>query len=987
MDKEKAKQQIRDLVKEFSECTKEELNKKSENQIKSEFIDPLFEALGWNMRKDAEREERVLKGRADYILKLGNQEVLVIEAKRTNVNLTEEEGRQAVSYAYHRKIKFAVLTSFKQVRIYHALSNIKNIDKNLLKDIKGYLWIDFENFESQFDRLWILSKESFEKEEINKLLSAKDEKLNKSVDESILYDLLQFRDWLSKDLKKLRMQLSDEQIDETVQVLINRLIFMRSVEDRGLEKKDFLLDIVKDFQDGRNTKRIWENILVEFRRFDKEYNSKLFSEETLSKDIFFDDTTIIKVIKGLYYGTEYQQERYMFDLIPGDLFGSIYEQYLGTILAGTEKRVKLDSSSGKRKKMGIYYTPSYIVNYIVRNTVGEYIQNKSIDEILQIKVVDPACGSGSFLTRAFQEICETIRYRLNKGEEGSKILFKKPKEVLEELNFGQKIEVLRNCIYGVDLDEKAIELARLNLMLKTLEGAGPEIKKRSLPYLTNLKCGNSLIDDSNVAGDRAFNWHAQFKDVFAQGGFDVVVGNPPYIRIQTLDKIDIDYFGEKYVSAIGNYDIYSLFIEKGINLIKEFGKLGFILPNKFFISNYGKPLRDFIIKNEVLKEIVNFKDNQLFEGASTYTCLLFLEKSKNNNIKYSEMNKINNITEYLEKIPLTSSFDNNDLKIGIVQYESIKNNVWNFNIGSNQKVFDKLAKIKININHVKENFFQGVATSADSVYLVKLVQDLGDNLKIRSEETGKEHIIEKKFTRRLVKGKDINRYYINYADRILILPYLKKERGYEVLTEEELKKYKGLFSYFKELELTIKDREHKKLAKSKSWFALTYPRSINLYDSPKILTPNSAFHSSFYFDENEHYYMTCGVAGGFALILKKNCFLDPKYLVGILNSKLMEFFNKNTGTSLQGGYYSYDPKIIGRYPLILSDKDQQKKIISLVSQMLELQKKYHDEKISGNEKERIKQQVGNVDYEINQEVYMLYAITEEEKKVIEESLK
>ncbi len=150
--KEEAKQEVRKLMETFSNIPSEELNKKSEADIKSKFIEPLFEALGWK-KDDMELEARVLKGRADYILRIGNQEVLVIEAKKTSVNLTEDEGRQAVSYAYHRKIKFAVLTNFKEIRVYHALSNIKTINKNLLKDRSGYLSIKYDEFEKQFERL------------------------------------------------------------------------------------------------------------------------------------------------------------------------------------------------------------------------------------------------------------------------------------------------------------------------------------------------------------------------------------------------------------------------------------------------------------------------------------------------------------------------------------------------------------------------------------------------------------------------------------------------------------------------------------------------------------------------------------------------------------------------------------------------------------------------------------------------------------------
>src|SRR3990167_4201220 len=193
-------EKIKELVERFSQASKNKdfINEQIEEWVKWNYLEPLFEALGWN-RSDIVKEQRILKGRADYILKVGNEEVLVVEAKRVGVNLTEDEGRQAVSYAYHRKIKFAVLTNFKEVRVYHALSNIKNIDKNILKFEDDALFrLSFDQFLENKEKLQLLSKESFEKQEINKLLSKKDEKTAKPIDQSILHDLLQIRELLSK---------------------------------------------------------------------------------------------------------------------------------------------------------------------------------------------------------------------------------------------------------------------------------------------------------------------------------------------------------------------------------------------------------------------------------------------------------------------------------------------------------------------------------------------------------------------------------------------------------------------------------------------------------------------------------------------------------------------------------------------------------------------------------------------------------------------
>jgi predicted type IV restriction endonuclease len=446
LNKEEVKSKLKELVDRFASASKNKdyVNGQNEEWVKWNYIEPLLEMLGWK-KQDIEKEARILKGRADYILKVGNEELAVVEAKKVGTTLTEDEGRQAVSYAYHRNIKFAILTNFKEIRVYHALTNIKTIDKNLLKLKEGsYFRLNFDQFLDRLDELLLLSKDSFENKEINKLLSKKDERLAKPIDKSILEDLLQFREWLSKDLKKVRTQLTEPDIDEIVQILIDRLIFMRSVEDRGLEPKNFLLGMVGDFQAGRTDKRLWELLKQQFKIFNKQYDSKLFEEGLLEKEGFFDEQTLTKVIKGLYFGTVDFQQRYQFDEIPGDLLGNIYEQYLGTILQGTEKRVKLEEKSGKRKKMGIYYTPSYIVDYIVKNTVGGYIKDKNIDEILDVKIVDPACGSGSFIVRAFQEVCAVIEKKLKAGEKAKSSQFQFYKE--NRLSLGQKASILTNCI-------------------------------------------------------------------------------------------------------------------------------------------------------------------------------------------------------------------------------------------------------------------------------------------------------------------------------------------------------------------------------------------------------------------------------------------------------------------------------------------------------------------------------------------------------------
>ncbi|MEK6913750.1 MAG: N-6 DNA methylase [Nanoarchaeota archaeon] len=891
LSKEEAKEKLKQLIQEFSEGEKY-WDSKPEEDIKHQFIEPLFEdILGWG-RKDISKEQRVLKGRADYILKNGNQEVLVVEAKKTNVLLKDEEGRQAVSYAYHRKIKFSVLTNFKYLYVYHALSNIKNIGKNLLKVNNEYFRLDFKDFLDKFDVLWLLSKESFEKGEINKLLSAKDEKLNKPIDVTILNDLLNIRSWLSKDLKSKKNYLTQEVIDEVVQIMIDRLIFIRSVEDRGLEPMNYLRSLESDVREQRTKLQLFHYILEKFEEFNQKYDSRLFEKGLLEKEGAFSEDSLRKVILALYFGSENNQERYMFDQIPGDLFGSIYEQYLGTILAGTEKRVTLDSSSGKRKKMGIYYTPSYIVDYIVKNTVHEYIKDKTIDEILNVKILDPACGSGSFITRAFTEVCNTIKEKLNEGKEGSKILFKKSKDKIEELSLGQKIEVLKSCIYGVDLDEKAVEIARLNLLLKLLDGETQESRKLLLPHLeNNIKCGNSLIDDTKVS-DRAFKWEVEFKEVMNSGGFDVVVGNPPY-GAELLEK-DRELLEKKF--KLGNTDTACLFMALAVNLLKSKGTNGFIIPKPFVYSSTWKEIREKLLAG--LTEIVDV--GKVWKEVKLEQVIYFYNKDKNERF-YDSCVRSNQEIKQIGKINKETFKEFGFLLNGISEKE--------LNIGR------KIKNAGVSLNEL-------VINQRGAIY--------------------QKEITEEKSDLKVLGGMQIGRYVLS--------PELKGYISKKIIKDEKANIKQNSILVQRLVAHIEHPIDHIKITAS-------LVRDLKINDYIIVDTINQLQNKSKFSSE---------------------------LLIAIINSKLTNWYAYRFIFGKAIRTMQFDNPVTKRITIPKVSSPKEKKLIELVNQMLELQRKYHNEKVVGNEKERLKQQIDNVDYEIDQEIYKLYELTPEEIKIVEE---
>ncbi len=703
------------------------------------------------------------------------------------------------------------------------------------------------------------------------------------------------------------MQLPQSQIDEAVQVLINRLIFMRSVEDRGLENKFGLLNIEKDFKVGRLRKRIWDELLEQFKLFDKTYNSKLFARSILEEEIiFFDDDTLQKVIRILYYGTQDIQALYMFDEIPGDLLGSIYEQYLGTVLQETEKRVKLDSESDKRKKMGIYYTPSYIVDYIVKNTVGEYIKDKTIDEILEVNIIDPACGSGSFLTRSFQEVANVIEERLKKGEKSNK--WKTFEHYENRLTLNQKATILENCIYGVDLDEKAVELAQLNLLLKLLEEETPETRRKILPNMkNNIKCGNSLIDDPKVAGDKAFNWHAQFPEAFGKGGFDVVVGNPPYVdysKIKGTDYLNEKYYSTKVNGGVVKYNLFQLFIERSINLLKIKGLFGFINPNTYLSTDNALSLRKIILEETSLKKIIDVSRLKVFKEASTYPVITIFEKSKPNK------NSIQIINLEDEK-SFGTKFNFNEID----QEEFSKDNKLNFALSSNSdsQLIKKLETLK-RLRDFKETFVWGSSITGFAKHKTNMPK-------------------KKDFYSPVIQTRDIKRYSINWTGEFI---------------------EKSIYS----------------------------EKLINLFKKKKIVIARLTKRLQATIDEKSFF------VGKSSILIPK----DEKLfnvLLAILNSMLINFYynNKFDTTHMSGGYLRFDIPYLENIPIHLPTHPQEKIIVSLVDAMLSLQKQLHEGKPSGNEKERLEQQIKNTDYEIDQEVYKLYGLTKEEIKIVEDSLR
>src|SRR3989339_220018 len=613
--KEQAREEIKKLVEKYNKLVESGKSKSyNEEMTKKDFILPLFRALGWSVEDGDEvtAEEKISKGRVDYAFRIEGIPKLFLEAKSLREDLDRKEfAEQAINYAWHKGATWAILTDFEGIKVFNAEWKSVNYLQN------QFFSINCNRFLDNFEQLWLLSRESLENGVIDKEAEKWGKKAKKvPVDKQLLSDLTRFRELLTKNILKnnASKNLSAEELDEAIQRIIDRLIFIRTIEDKQLEAP-ILQSLVREDR----AKRVYKKLNNAFRKIDDIYNSKLFAFH-LCEELNIDDDVLEKIIIGLFKTAD-ETVHYDFSAIDADVLGNIYEQYLGYLLKKTEKRGKLVEGKAHRKEQGIYYTPTYVVDYIVKNTIGELAKDKKFD-LKNIKILDPACGSGSFLMKAFDYLV-TLDKKKNSEVDQTKLDL-----TGASATYGRKVEILKDNIFGVDLDTKAVEIAQLNLLLKAAE------KKHRLPTLQeNIKVGNSLIDDPAIAGNRAFKWEEQFNEIIADGGFDVVIGNPPYIPIESFSDKDKEYYFSKYKSPYRKFDTVILFVEKGLSLLKEGGLISFIVPLTWQTGeNYAK-FRQVIFSQCNLKCLLNLPFD-VFPDAYVDTGIFILEKKKTRKNKF-----------------------------------------------------------------------------------------------------------------------------------------------------------------------------------------------------------------------------------------------------------------------------------------------------------------------------------------------------------------
>lgn len=1001
--KEEKIEALRKLVNQFrSNINQYKIQNYNEANIRVDFIDKFFELLDWDVRneqgfseqyREVVREDRLqIEGKQkapDYSFRIGGVRKFFVEAKKPSVYIKKEidPAYQVRRYGYTAKLPLSILTNFEEFAVYDTrIKPSKDDDPSIAR----IFYCTYEGYENNFDFIYnTFSKNAILKGSFDKYIEEnKNKKGTSEVDKELLKLVEEWRKELAKNIALRNNDIDIYNLNIAVQKIIDRIIFLRIAEDKDIEEYEQLFNITKGTE-------IYKNLNEIFIKANNKYNAGLFKSEEWLKNLTIEDKVLSTIIKSLYY----PECPYEFSILPIEILGNIYEQFLGKTI--TFKNVKgghtiiVEDKPEVKKAGGVYYTPQHIVNYIIQNSIGEKIKNKTPEEISKVKICDPACGSGSFLVAVYQYLLNyhleyyTTEKNLKKALKEGKIYQISDKDY--NLAIEEKQRILLNNIYGIDIDLQAVEVTKLSLYLKLLENEGKESKgflfKHSdlklLPDLDrNIKCGNSLIgnnfykdkdlslfDKDTMRKINAFDWEKEFEEIFKEGGFDIVIGNPPYIQLQK------DYDGkQKYADLYEDKDfevfdrmgdIYCLFYEKGIKILKQGGILGYITSNKWMRAGYGKKLRKFFLKFSPLK-LIDLGPG-VFESATVDTNILIIEKSENKNqLKATSLKEIKKIdNSKIEDI----------LEEKWVILNKLTEDPWFIGNDTEQRLKEKIERIGKPLKYWDVKIYYGIKTGLNEAFIITTEKrnEILANCKDEDERKRTEVIIKP-----ILRGREIKRYYYEWAGLwLIIIPagWTNENRGKKNAEKFIEETFPSLINYLKPFESKAKKRDDQ----GDYWWELRACSYYPEFEKEKLVYSEIVLQPQFYYD-TENYYVE---ATNFLMTGK-----SVKYLCGLLNSNPVSFFFKNwyAGGGLGEEGYRYKKAFLENTPLPpITPKNEAnvKKIETLVDQMLETQKLYHNAKTE-NDKKLYKQKIDIIDNQIDELVYQLYDLNDEEIKIIEE---
>jgi type I restriction-modification system DNA methylase subunit len=985
----------------------------NEAQLRKEFLDPFFAALGWDMDnnqglapqyRDVIHEDAIKIGphvkAPDYAFTLHGQRKFFLEAKKPSVDIKGDvaPAYQLRRYAWSAKLPLSILSDFEEFAIYDT--RIKPAPGDPSSKART-LYCTCDQYAEKWDEIAsIFSRDAILKGSFDKYAdSAKKKKGTAEVDTAFLEEIERWRDLLARNFALRNPSLNVRDLNFAVQKTIDRLVFLRICEDRGTEDYGRLRIVA-------NGTQTYPRLLELFRAADARYNSGLFhfskekgqaeEPDTLTPNLALDDKTLKDIIAHLYY----PDSPYEFSVLPADILGSVYERFLGKTIRLTDgHQAKIEEKPEVRKAGGVYYTPSYIVDYIVQNTLGKLLtpdpeKSISLPEAAKLKVVDPACGSGSFLIVAYQFLLDWHRDRYAENPEkcskGKSATLYQAKGGEWRLTTAEKKRILLNNIHGVDIDAAAVEVTKLSLLLKVLEGETGEIaqrdflkeRERILPDLANnIKCGNSLIgpdfydqpemdmlDDEARFRVNVFDWKAAFPEVFKQGGFDCVIGNPPYVRQESIKEMK-SYLGKKYESASNTADLYAYFIEKAVVLLRDGGMASYIVSSSFLKAAFGADLRRVLKKKAAVTCLTDFGGLPVFESAKdTYVCIpVFRQIEQPPQIHIRRIDTLE-ATERAEQLAAPGY---------TVPQERFNEEEWSIRTDTENGLLERLCANYPSLEKSVSSLYYGLKTGLNECF--HLTSDQAYILRTSTDHD------TPGFIKRIYGGQETRRYAFSETEEYLIVIPAGWSRKNLTTVQTEAVTWNELSARNPALAnhlLPFRAAAQKRQDQGDFWWELRPCDYYQVLGNAKIVFPDICKGPRFHLDTTGAYILNTAYA------------IDSsdKSLLGFLNSKLFWFlishisipFGVRAGEFRYRLIYQYMAKIPIR-PIDFtnpSDVEKHDRMVSLVDKMLALVPKRRAE-ANPQATAQLDAQIAATDRQIDRLVYELYWLTEDEILLVE----
>lgn len=920
----------------------------SEDDTRAKLIDPLLkDVLGWNeeyiVRQPSVETKDSIK-RPDYWYPKIPK--VIVEAKKLSTDSESSNfDQQVLDYAYNRAVNIAILTNFRQFKAWYISSNGEispfcNI--NLISD-------SLDNIETQLKWFQNDNLLSNKLEEEVKRRGIQTGEIDISNELTISINLV--REKLNNYLKKeYQNEYSDEKREELTQGIINRLIFIKKIEAEELEDKKLEPLIRIDSDD------VYNKLKGIFKFYRQRYDSDIFgrpNEESEVEKLNLKDNIIKDILEAISHPSN-KKLNYNFAAIDVDILGNMYENYLAYI----QKRARLSGGKSHKKEQGIYYTPKFIVDYIVQNTLGSIIKNLPFQKVKDLKIIDPACGSGSFLISAISLLND---------------YYKKYIKDYKSYSPSEKLTLMKNNIYGVDIDEKATEIAKLNIYLKilSLSEQGEIVSYTDLlPELSsNIKVADSLMAD----------WNKLFPNI----NFDVIIMNPPYIGEKGhKEQFRIIKTGPLKEFYEGKMDIFYFFIHLAIKLCKESGIIGFITTDYYPTATGATKLRIDIKNSTRIIQLVDFCELKVFKSAlGQHNMITILTKNKNFNkpAKVVIASKDGIATDKEIMNILSGNDDKTEYKM-VKQDELFEGNDNQIRLrgtfsGSSKGIQEILQKMLKNAKRLGDisNVNQGIISGADKVTQkhiskYKLETKIGQGIFVLSrDEVAKLNLSQKdsKILKPWFKNSDVSKWVTrNETDEKIIYADKRKMN----LEGNNIKKY--LIRFMKILNNTTSNSPY-----------LHRPRDIN-FDGPKIVAPQRSKYNTFGYNEVLWY-----ASADVYFITSKENNIDLKYILGLLNSKLyylwLYYKGKRKGSQLE--LYQVP---LSNVPIRLADEKDKVEMINLVNKAIRLKENLlnYDGR-SMLPKNTIQANLDSVEDDINNLVYKIHQLNKDQIKTVEETYK